>query len=204
MKKKHTTRGKYACEICERAFRKSKTLRLHIRQDHENQSCRSGEKDVQDENKDGEHKDGVDQNKENANDNEDHSATDDNKDSDQNLNQYLEISMETDIGSDIPISEEGHHRKSKRLKTTVEKFDGKISLGRADQEFSLSPEELPYRTRFVAIQDMFKRNYSNKDIEAMKELIIKHEGWVRSDLLPEGWMFKQIAEGITMLSPNIR
>ena len=105
--------------------------------------------------------------------------------------------METDIGSDIPISEEGHHRKSKRLKTTVEKFDGKISLGRADQEFSLSPEELPYRTRFVAIQDMFKRNYSNKDIEAMKELIIKHEGWVRSDLLPEGWMFKQIAEGIT-------
>ena len=44
---------------------------------------------------------------------------------------------------------------------------------------------------------MFKRNYSNKDIEAMKELIIKHEGWVRSDLLPEGWMFKQIAEGIT-------
>ena len=83
------------------------------------------------------------------------------------------------------------------LKTTVEKFDGKISLGRADQEFSLSPEELPYRTRFVAIQDMFKRNYSNKDIEAMKELIIKHEGSVRSDLLPKGWMFKQIAEGIT-------
>ena len=80
---------------------------------------------------------------------------------------------------------------------TVEKFDGKISFGRTDQEFSHSPEELPYRTRFVAIQDMFKRNYSNKDIEAMKELIIKHEGWVRSDLLPEGWMFKQIAEGIT-------
>ena len=105
--------------------------------------------------------------------------------------------METDIGSDIPISEEGHHRKSKRLKTTVEKFDGKISLGRADQEFSLSPEKLPSRTRFVAIKDMIKRNYSNKDIEAMKELIIKHEGWVRSDLLPEGWMFKQIAEGIT-------
>ena len=45
------------------------------------------------------------------------------------------------------------------------------------------------------IQDMFKRNYSN--IEAMKELTIKHEGWVRSYLLPEGWMFKQIAEGIT-------
>ena len=63
--------------------------------------------------------------------------------------------METDIGSDIPTSEEGHHRKSKRLKTTVEKFDGKISLGRADQEFSLSPEELPYMTRFVEIQDMF-------------------------------------------------
>ena len=31
----------------------------------------------------------------------------------------------------------------------------------------------------------------------MKELIIKHKGWVRSDLLPGGWMFKQIAEGIT-------
>ena len=30
-----------------------------------------------------------------------------------------------------------------------------------------------------------------------KELIIKHEGLKRSNLLPEGWMFKQITEGIT-------
>ena len=36
MIKKHTTGGKYACEICERTFRKSKILRLHICQDHEN------------------------------------------------------------------------------------------------------------------------------------------------------------------------
>ena len=35
MKKKHMTRGKYACEICEKLFRKSKTLRRHIRQDHD-------------------------------------------------------------------------------------------------------------------------------------------------------------------------
>ena len=62
-----------------RFVRKSKTLRIYIPQDHENQSCRSGEKDVQDENKDGEHKDGVDENNENANDNEDHSLTDDNR-----------------------------------------------------------------------------------------------------------------------------
>ena len=96
--------------------------------------------------------------------------------------------MEIDIGSDIHTSEEGHHRKSKRLKT-VEKFDGKISMGKA--------EEVPDRSIFVAIQDMFKRNYSNTNIQAIKELIIiKHEGWVRSELLPEGWMFKQIAEGI--------
>ena len=30
-----------------------------------------------------------------------------------------------------------------------------------------------------------------------KELIIKHEGWERSNLLPEEWMFKQIAKGST-------
>ena len=62
-KKKHTTGRKYTCEICEKTFRKSKTLRIHIRQDYENQSCRSEEKDVQDENKDGEHKVGVNENK---------------------------------------------------------------------------------------------------------------------------------------------
>ena len=44
-----------------------------------------------------------------------------------------------------------------------------------------------------------------KDIESEsnsyvmnKELIIKHEGWERSNLLPKGWMFKQI----TKPSPN--
>ena len=42
MTKKHTTKGKYAREICERKFRKSKTLRLHVRQDHENESDDEG------------------------------------------------------------------------------------------------------------------------------------------------------------------
>ena len=42
MIKKHTAIGKHACEICERTFKESKTLRLHIHQDHENGSDDEG------------------------------------------------------------------------------------------------------------------------------------------------------------------
>jgi len=41
-KMKHMPTEKYACEICERTFRKSQTLRLHIRQDHKNGSDDEG------------------------------------------------------------------------------------------------------------------------------------------------------------------
>ena len=41
-KKKHTAIGKQACETCERTFKESKTLRLHIHQDHENGSDDEG------------------------------------------------------------------------------------------------------------------------------------------------------------------
>ena len=72
MIKKHTPKGKYACDICEKAFGEPKTLRLHIRQDHENSSddegmnenkTVEGEHELQhedselDENNDEEHKD---------------------------------------------------------------------------------------------------------------------------------------------------
>ena len=52
MAKKHTQKRKYAGEFRERSFRKPKTLRLHIRQDHENKSDDEGhEMEVTDDDK---------------------------------------------------------------------------------------------------------------------------------------------------------
>ena len=73
----------------------------------------------------------------------------------------------------------------------------RVCDGETDREYILSPEGLPYRTRFVAIQDMFKRNFSRSDIEIMKIKMIQYEKWEKSELLPNGWMFKIISEGRT-------
>ena len=43
---------------------------------------------------------------------------------------------------------------------------------------------------------MIKKNSKKKDIEEMKGLMMKHEGWNRSDLLPAGWMYKVKSEGM--------
>ena len=63
------------------------------------------------------------------------------------------------------------------------------------REYILSPEGLTYRTRFVAIVDMFKRGCSQKDIEVMKVKMVNYENWEKSSLLPTGWIFKKISEG---------
>lgn len=64
-------------------------------------------------------------------------------------------------------------------------------------QWFLSPEGLSYRSRYTAVQDMIKRKHSIEDVEHMRELMILHEGWQRSDLLPENWLFKVKCEGFT-------
>merc|ERR1719450_1000838 len=57
-------------------------------------------------------------------------------------------------------------------------------------QFFLSPQGKQYRTRFVAIQDMIKKNYPEEEIDEMRELMIKHENWKRSEYLPHDWIYK--------------
>ena len=63
--------------------------------------------------------------------------------------------------------------------------------------FIISPAGLGYKTRFVAVQDMIKRNYPGDQVEEMKKMMIENEGWELSDHLPQGWMFKVHWEGFT-------
>ena len=65
------------------------------------------------------------------------------------------------------------------------------------REYILSPEGLTYRSRYVAILDMFKRGCSQTDIEVMKVKMVHYENWEKHSLLPAGWMFKKISEGFT-------
>ena len=63
------------------------------------------------------------------------------------------------------------------------------------REYILSPEGITYRSRFVAVLDMFKRGCSQDDIEVMKVKMVHYENWEKSSFLPAGWMFKKICEG---------
>ena len=67
----------------------------------------------------------------------------------------------------------------------------------SQRQYFLSSEGIQYRSRYVAYQDMFKRNYKRKDIEDMKKLLIEYDSWEISDFLPRGWLFKVICEGYT-------
>ena len=69
----------------------------------------------------------------------------------------------------------------------------------SQRPFFLSPQNLQYRSRYVAVVDMIKRRnaYTRKQVEQMKQLMIKHENWETSDLLPQGWLFKVKCEGFT-------
>merc|ERR1712155_4435 len=60
----------------------------------------------------------------------------------------------------------------------------------SQRQFFLSPEGIQYRSRYVAYQDMFKRNYGMDQIDLMKNLLIEYESWETNDLLPSGWLFK--------------
>merc|ERR1712025_1554480 len=42
---------------------------------------------------------------------------------------------------------------------------------------------------------MIRKNYSEEDVDEMRELMIKHENWRRSAYLPHNWMYKINWEG---------
>ena len=72
----------------------------------------------------------------------------------------------------------------------------RISESENKWKFLLSPDGRQYRSRFVAIQDMFKRDYSDEEIDEMRGKLIDHEGWETSDLLPLKWVFRVKWEGL--------
>ena len=73
----------------------------------------------------------------------------------------------------------------------------RVSDGEAKMEWILSPEGKQYRSRFVAIQDMIKKQYPDNTVKKMRQLMINHENWSRSEFLPEDWLFKIMCEGVT-------
>jgi len=70
----------------------------------------------------------------------------------------------------------------------------RVAEGNAQMEYILSPEGEQFKTRFSAIQNMFKTNVDPLVIEEMREKLT-FEGWERIALLPTGWMFKRAWEG---------
>ena len=70
----------------------------------------------------------------------------------------------------------------------------RVAEGNAQMEYILSPEGEQFKTRFAAIQNMFKNNADPYIIEQMKSKLT-FEGWETIALLPEGWMFKRAWEG---------
>ena len=72
----------------------------------------------------------------------------------------------------------------------------RISETESEWQWMLSPDGAQFRSRYTAVQDMIKRKYKTRDVEEMKELMILHEGWRKSELLPLGWMYKVKSEGV--------
>merc|ERR1719319_270829 len=69
-------------------------------------------------------------------------------------------------------------------------WKSRVSEGEAKMEWILSPEGRMYRTRYVAVLDMVKKEYSEERVEEMKRSMEEHEGWERSELLPQGRMYR--------------
>ena len=70
----------------------------------------------------------------------------------------------------------------------------RIAEGNSQTEYILSPEGVQFKTRFSAIQNMFKTEADPLIIEQMREKLT-FEGWESIALLPAGWMFKRAFEG---------
>ena len=102
----------------------------------------------------------------------------------------------TKIFLETQKSQEKKHNWEEGDETIPKNWKMRISETENKWQFFLSPEGKQYRSRFVAIQDMAKRSfYSVKHIDEMRELMIKHEQWQRSEYLPRDWIFKINWEG---------
>ena len=85
----------------------------------------------------------------------------------------------------------------------------RVSEGDAKMEWFLSPEGRMYRSRYTAVSDMVKNKERVENVEEMKVLMERHEGWERSKLLPAGWLFKVKSEiendtGVVVLVNGVR
>ena len=47
-----------------------------------------------------------------------------------------------------------------------------------------------YRSRFVALQDMIKRQYRKEEVVEMRQLLMQEEQWQADLLLPLDWLYK--------------
>ena len=66
----------------------------------------------------------------------------------------------------------------------------RISEGDAEMEWILSPDNVQYRSRVIALQDMIKREVPYFQVEEMRRKLI-HEGWVTDRHFPDGWLIKK-------------
>ena len=58
-----------------------------------------------------------------------------------------------------------------------------------EREYILSPENIQYMSRVVALIDLIRKNSNLEEIEAMREKLV-HEGWQTNSYLPRGWFWK--------------
>ena len=65
----------------------------------------------------------------------------------------------------------------------------KSRLG-GSKTFFLSPDGLQFPNRVTILQNLIKTRSSKIDVEQMRQMVISHEGFKSSDLLPYGWMYK--------------
>ena len=66
----------------------------------------------------------------------------------------------------------------------------RVGDGESQWEWVLSPEGRMYRSRFVALQDMIKRQYREEDVAEMRELLVQEGQWKTDRLLPVDWLYK--------------
>ena len=67
--------------------------------------------------------------------------------------------------------------------------------GKVRKKFYLSPDSSVFACRRSCLQHMIKENFSEPEIEEMREML-SHEGWSKVDFLPEKWLIRK-SEGST-------
>ena len=67
--------------------------------------------------------------------------------------------------------------------------------GESCRSFILSPDGTQYASRLVALQDLSSRSADPSVLEELRQKMVEHEKWERSELLPPGWLFRVTWEG---------